>query len=79
MSCGGVYPAKVYANNDPNRQNRIQMYIPQVYGTKPVMIWAPPLFQGAVPDVGSVVWCAFQGGDPAYPTYFPPAVGSNGD
>jgi hypothetical protein len=49
------------------------MYIPQIFGTMPVKIWAPPLVAGSmVPAVGAVVWCMFQGGDPSYPTYLPP-------
>jgi hypothetical protein len=70
----GVYSAQVYANNDPAHKYRIQMFIPQVYGTMPLKVWAPPLAQAAsVPALGSVVWCIFQSGDPAYPTYVPPA------
>lgn len=69
---GGAYPAKVYSISDPNHANRIQMYIPQIFGAAPVKIWAPPLMAGgSPPSVGAVVWCLFQGGDPAYPTYLP--------
>jgi Type VI secretion system/phage-baseplate injector OB domain len=69
---GGVYPAKVYANNDPTHAGRIQMYIPQIFGAHPVKIWAPScIAAGEVPEVGTVVWCLFQGGDPAYPVYIP--------
>ena len=32
----GVYPAQVYANTDPQKKYRIQMYIPQIFGTLPV-------------------------------------------
>lgn len=70
---GGVYPAKVYSNSDPMGTGRIQMWIPQVFGGIPVKIWAPCcMANGAVPNVGDVVWCLFQGGDPAYPVYIPP-------
>jgi len=70
---GGVYPAKVYATNDPTHAGRIQMCVPQIFGTMPVQIWAPCCIAGGVvPAVGSVVWCLFQGGDPAYPVYIPP-------
>src|SRR5215469_5163845 len=75
----GVYPAKVYATNDPLHKSRIQMYIPQIYGSQPVRIWAPPISQAAsIPVVGSVVWCLFQGGDPTYPTYLPQQSGGGG-
>jgi len=75
----GVYAAKVYANNDPLHQHRIQMYIPQVFGVQPVKIWAPPVTQvAAVPAVGSVVWCLFQGADSSYPTYLPQQSGGGG-
>jgi len=67
----GVYPAKVYANNDPTNTGRIQMWIPQIFGSSPVRIWAPPLINASAPAVGSIVWCLFQGGDPSYPTYLP--------
>jgi hypothetical protein len=74
--CGGIYPAKVFAINDPLHQYRIQMYIPQLFGTTPVQIWAPPCVPvSAAPAVGSVVWCWFQGGDTAYPVYMPRVVG----
>ena len=76
---GGVYPAKVYSTADPNGTHRIQMYIPQVFGALPVKIWAPPCIpQGVVPAVGDIVWCLFQGGDPAYPTYLPKTAGTGG-
>ena len=75
----GVYPAQVYANTDPQKKYRIQMYIPQIFGTLPVKIWAPCLSQvTSVPPVGSLVWCLFQGGDPAYPTYLPQTAGGGG-
>jgi hypothetical protein len=75
----GVYPAKVFANNDPLHQRRIQMYIPQIFGVTPVRVWAPPVSQAtSAPVVGSVVWCLFQGGDPAYPTYLPQTSGGGG-
>ena len=68
----GVYPAQVYSTSDPTGTGCIQMYVPQVFGTSPLRIWAPPLLPGCVvPTVGSVVWCLFQGGDPSYPTYLP--------
>ena len=74
----GVYPAQVYSNTDPQNRNRIQMYIPQVFGNHPVQIWAPSLLSQvpAPPSVGSLVWCLFTGGDPAYPTYLPPGPNS---
>ena len=76
---GGVYPAKVYATNDPKNAGRIQMYIPQIFGAQPVKIWAPPLVAGNIPPtVGTIVWCLFQGGDPAYPTYLPPLNPASG-
>ena len=70
---GGVYPAKVYSTADPSGTGCIQMYIPQIFGSMPVKIWAPPcVLGGGVPAVGDIVWCLFQGGDPSYPTYLPP-------
>jgi hypothetical protein len=75
----GVYAAKVYSTSDPMHLNRIQMLIPQVFGTTPVLLWAPPVSQTASPPaVGSVVWCLFQGGDAAYPTYLPQQAGGGG-
>lgn len=68
----GVYAARVQNNNDPSSQNRIQMLIPQIFGATPVAIWAPPVIPPETPPaVGSTVWCIFQGGDPAHPTYLP--------
>lgn len=73
-SYGGVYAAKVFSTADPSGTGCIQMYVPQIFGTAPVKIWAPPCIPGGdVPLVGSIVWCIFQGGDPSYPTYLPPA------
>lgn len=75
----GVYAARVYSTSDPNHAGRIQMLIPQIYGTSPVKIWAPPLMKSpSLPVVGSVVWCLFQGGDPAYPTFLPQQAGGGG-
>src|SRR5438046_1032280 len=72
----GVYAAKVYANNDPQNGGRIQMWIPQIFGSSPVRIWAPPLVPNAcLPKVGDLVWCFFQGGDTSYPTYLPDRSG----
>lgn len=71
----GVYAAKVYSISDPLHLGRIQMLIPQIYGTQPVQMWAPSvsaLNGNPVPKVGTTIWCMFQGGDPAYPVYFPP-------
>jgi hypothetical protein len=67
-----VYAAKVASIADTLGMGRIQMYIPQIFGATPVRVWAPPLIQQFLPPViGQVVWCIFQGGDPAYPTYLP--------
>jgi len=66
----GVYAARVYNNRDPSSQGRVQLYIPQIFGSTPVPIWAPPLVNSqSLPPVGSMVWCIFQGGDPAFPAY----------
>lgn len=68
----GVYAAKVFSTADPLNQGRVQMLIPQIFGSTPVLIWAPSLIPNLpVPAVGAVVWAMFQGGEPSYPVYFP--------
>lgn len=76
----GIYSAVVVSVNDPLKQNRVQLQIPQVLGTA-VSNWAKPLSQTtgtSVPSVGSVVMALFIGGDRNNPAYMPPSWTTNG-
>jgi|SRR5215467_581756 len=76
----GVYPARVFSNSDPLHMNRVQLIIPQIFGTTPNRIWAWPLSDSpSPPDVGTQVWCMFQGGDATHPTYMPQQSGGGGE
>ena len=70
----------VVANNDPNMQYRLRVSIPGIYDTYTVdqLPWAIPFAMNGlamnttasdcnVPDVGALVICGLQNGDPHFP------------
>jgi hypothetical protein len=77
----GLYAAKIYSTDDPANADRVQLIVPQIFGPTPIQVWAPPAMalQGSRPPAaGTVVWCTFQGGDSAYPVWFPPQSAGGG-
>ena len=67
----GVYGASVINNNDPLKQNRVQLQIPQILGLA-TSNWAKPMglpSNGTPPSPGTYVLAMFIGGDRNYPTY----------
>jgi len=75
IAFSGMYAAKIHSTADPLNQGRVLLIIPQVFGSTPIQVWAPPaaaLSGNPLPAPGTTVWCAFQGGDSAYPVWFPP-------
>lgn len=69
----GAYRAVVLSTADPRSSGRVRVQVPQVSGDAPTD-WVPPAQSGAaVPAVGQVVWVVYEGGDPSYPVYVPPA------
>ena len=74
----GLYRAIVADNDDPRQLGRLRLRVPQVSGNDIVTDWAFPRTglwgnanQGAfaVPNVGDVVWCEFESGDPCLPIW----------
>lgn len=71
-----IYPADVKDNDDPQRQGRIKVRIPQLTDGNTVEEWAypvMPLGSGGVflsiPRTGDKVWVAFRGGNVRYPLW----------
>jgi hypothetical protein len=68
----GVYRGVVQSFNDPNKQGRLQILVPQI-GPTFVTGWANPSTPGGgttqTPSVGATVWVLFEGGDPEWPTW----------
>lgn len=66
----GLYKAVVSNNADPLNQQRVQMQIPQIFGTA-WSTWSPPLIPIGIagPPAGSQVAAGFFGGDPDKPYY----------
>ena len=66
----GVYRAKVIENKDPLNQNRVKVYIPELFitGVQDVDgIWARPIYlfssQAITPRIGDTVLVMFENGD----------------
>lgn len=65
----GVYYGVVSNNNDPKKQNRCQLRIPQILGGA-VTTWAVSLTPlTSPPKVGTLIAAMFVGGDLDYPCY----------
>lgn len=67
----GIYRGSVVDTNDPLKQNRIRLRIPQVLHNEETG-WAWGLFQNTplvLPKVNDGIWVMFEGGDPAYPIW----------
>jgi uncharacterized protein involved in type VI secretion and phage assembly len=66
----GVYRGTVAKNNDPNKQGRIQIYLP--HQTEPTD-WAWPMVPAGqgfyVPEIGQGVWVKFEKDDPEFPLW----------
>jgi hypothetical protein len=75
----GFYRATVLVREDPNKQYRIKVNCPQVYGdiSKNDLPWSYPMYpawrsggHGHVPPIGAPVLICFEGGNPQYPMWF---------
>ena len=72
----GIYRGIVTDNNDPNNLGRVQAQVPAVFGSV-TSGWCMPCVPYAgdqvgvafLPEVGSGVWIAFEGGDVSYPVW----------
>lgn len=72
----GKYRATVVDNNDPLKQGRLQLSVPDVVQTTDTN-WALPCLPVtgngmgivALPPIGANVWVEFEKGDPAYPVW----------
>ena len=78
----GIYRAIVQANNDPIKQGRLKLTVPQVLFDQ-VTSWAWPIFPNSgsgatVPAVGDIVWVSFEGGDPSFPVCIYGGTGGGG-
>lgn len=65
----GIYRAVVMNADDPNRQRRLLVNVPEVLGTA---LWAMPCVPAgsrAMPRAGAVVWVQFEAGDAARPVW----------
>ena len=72
----GVYHAICTNNDDPDKQGRIKLKIPQISGDQALDVWAYPIATAgnnagflAVPSVGDGVWVSFENGNPRFPQY----------
>jgi hypothetical protein len=65
----GIYTASVVSTQDPLKQSRVTLKVPQVLGTS-TSNWAVPIgFEPVIPAVNQVVWAMFLGGDINHPLY----------
>jgi len=72
----GKYRGIVTDNNDPDKQGRVRAKVPELFGDEPAgwamacVPFAPPQ-KGflALPEVDSLVWIEFEGGDPSRPIW----------
>jgi cytoskeletal protein CcmA (bactofilin family) len=65
----GIYTASVVSIQDPLKQSRVTLKIPQVLGTS-TSNWAVPVgFEPVIPSVNQMVWAMFLGGDINHPLY----------
>lgn len=83
MNFSGIWPGIIENTADPNKECRVQVRVPQVYGPEEDGIpsldlpWARPCmpFVGkssgiaVVPEIGAGVWVMFVGGDPRLPVW----------
>jgi hypothetical protein len=66
----GTYRALVTSTADPTTSRKIRTQCPQIAGTAELR-WAEPINpQAPIPDVGTIVWIVFSGGDLTKPAYF---------
>jgi len=71
----GKYRGTVTDNSDPTNRGRIKVKVPAVL--RDVESWAMPCVPYAgegvghwyIPEIGSMVWVEFEGGDPSYPIW----------
>ena len=66
----GLYRGVVVGTDDPLRQRRLGVKVPDVRGD--ATVWAlacVPAGSRAVPRVGKSVWVQFEGGDPDFPVW----------
>jgi len=65
----GIYTASVVSTQDPLKQSRVTLKVPQVLGTS-TSNWAVPVgFDPVIPMMNQVVWAMFLGGDINHPLY----------
>ena len=73
VSFFGLYRAIVTDTDDPQGQSRVQVTIPDVSEeVQWAMVCLPHVVNGSavqLPEVGSAVWVAFEGGDASRPVY----------
>lgn len=73
----GLYTGFVSSSEDPENLGRLQLLVPNVYGTKPYKYWAMPrgMMSGKgigfffIPNKGDKVWVSFENGDPKFPVW----------
>lgn len=71
------YRGTVFDRDDPDGRGRLQLYVPQVYGTQAYKYWAPQkgCYSGkdygmqVIPQIGESVWVEFEYGDPRRPIW----------
>jgi hypothetical protein len=90
----GVYRGVIVSRDDPDKQGRVKVSLPHIYGDVPVdeLPWVYPITSawntsdktrpagGAVnvPPMGAPVVCMFEGGDHRYPMYIGGSFGKPG-
>jgi hypothetical protein len=90
----GVYRGVIVSRDDPDKQGRVKVALPHIYGDVPVdeLPWVYPITSawptgdtdrpagGAVnvPPMGAPVVCMFEGGDHRYPMYIGGSFGKPG-